>query len=61
MGALYQLRSNFKKMPGQEFYVDGPYDTWGYVIKSEHKPEKGQREEWLNLIRGTGKTRIGEY
>jgi hypothetical protein len=58
---LYQLRSKSKMHTGSKFYVNGPYDLWGIVLKSEHKPSEDPyatvNGEWLNLIRGTGKQR----
>jgi len=55
-GNLYQLRSRTRLRPGSPYTVNGPFDMFGYVIKSEHKPDDNKAEPYLNLIRGTGNT-----
>lgn len=51
---LYQFRSQFPMTPGSYCIINGPHDTHGVVIKSEHKPVDNDKREYLNLIRGTG-------
>lgn len=55
-GNLYQLRSRHNRSNGSEWYINGPYDMWGYVIKQleDNDVEKGG---YLYLIRGTGSRR----
>lgn len=48
MGQLYQLTSKHSLAPGSYVAVNGPFDRFGLVIKSDKK-EDGQ---FLNLIRG---------
>ncbi len=48
-GVLYQLASPYELRVGSYVGVNGPYDSHGVVIKSEHRPDKN---DWLNLIRG---------
>ena len=43
-GLLYQLKT--KAMPGQIMRIDGPWDTWGQVIKHQ--------ASGFHLIRGLG-------
>jgi hypothetical protein len=61
MGGLYQLRTKTEQMNGVEFYVDGPHDLWGYMLKSEYKPDATPYAvsggDWLNLVRGIGSQR----
>lgn len=54
MGNLYQLFSKRKLLVDEEFYVDGPFDRWGYVVKEIRQDPNGQ---YLYFIRGTGNTR----
>tara|TARA_R110000850_G_scaffold52285_3_gene126578 strand:+ start:102 stop:278 length:177 start_codon:yes stop_codon:yes gene_type:complete len=51
-GNLYQLRSRDKIPLGRYFFVDGPYDKHGYVLKQLDTTKEGT----LYLIRGTGGT-----
>lgn len=44
MGYLYQLKLGTHV--GQTVKIDGPFDTWGYVV--------ALKESGFNLIRGTG-------
>jgi hypothetical protein len=46
-GHLYQLPTD--RLPGQLVRIDGPWDTWGYVVK--HQPSG------YHLIRGLGHQR----
>ncbi|KWT98228.1 MULTISPECIES: hypothetical protein [unclassified Variovorax] len=47
-GSLYQLSSRFQLHVGAYVAVNGPYDTYGVVQKSEKQPD----DKFLNLIRG---------
>jgi hypothetical protein len=49
-GNLYQLRDICKFPIGSYFFVDGPYDKHGYVLKHIDTNKEGT----LHLIRGTG-------
>jgi hypothetical protein len=51
MGALYQLHSHTNLGLGECIFVNGPYDTFGYVVKAEREIRDGFQ---LYLIRGTG-------
>lgn len=55
-GNLYQLRHRHHKANGLEFYINGPYDLWGYIVKmiEGNNIEKGG---YLYLVRGTGSER----
>lgn len=53
-GNQYQLRSNSQVPNGCNVAVNGPYDTYGYVIKSDKEVKDG-RTTYLHLVRGTGK------
>ena len=57
MYALYQLTTRTEQLKGSFFFVDGPHDTYGYVLKSTQK-ESG---DWLNLVRGTGHGEQGRH
>lgn len=52
-GQLYQLSSKSRLHAGAYVEVNGPYDRYGKVIKSEEKPDGS----FLNLIRGVKKER----
>lgn len=52
-GRLYQLKGRSEIFKGSNVAVNGPYDTYGYVIKSE-KQEKDGEITYLHLVRGTG-------
>ena len=43
-------------MPGEYFYVNGPYDTHGIVVKSKKLKDR-KETSFLNTIRGTGHSR----
>lgn len=47
-GHLYQLRSKHQLPPGAYVAVNGPWDTFGSILKSEVQANG----EFLNLIRG---------
>lgn len=47
-GSLYQLSSRNRQPNGTYVAVNGPHDTFGFVVSSELK-EDG---EYLHLIRG---------
>ena len=49
-GLLYQLET--KAMPGQIMRIDGPWDTWGLVIKHQ--------ASGFHLIRGLGHKKPAE-
>lgn len=49
-GLLYQLET--KAMPGQIMRIDGPWDTWGRVIKHQ--------ASGFHLIRGLGHKKPAE-
>lgn len=46
-GALYQLQTT--ALPGQIMTINGPWDTWGMVIK--------RQPSGFHLIRGLGHTK----
>lgn len=47
-GQLYQFRSKHQRSIGSYFFINGPWDTHGRVIKSEPLNDG----EFLNLVRG---------
>lgn len=49
-GLLYQLKT--KALPGKLMRIDGPWDTWGRVLKHQ--------SSGFHLIRGLGKTKPKE-
>lgn len=49
-GNLYQLRTATKIPIGRYFFVDGPFDKHGYVVKHVETNKDGT----LHLVRGTG-------
>ena len=61
-GNLYQLWSQYKKYPGQDFEINGPYDKNGRVLKFIRKDkrahnndgESGHPGRYLYLILGEG-------
>lgn len=51
MGNLYQLHAQKSLTPGSCVFVNGPYDTFGVIVKAL----EGLRDDLrLYLIRGTG-------
>jgi len=50
---LYQLWYASKLPPGTSVEVNGPWDTYGYVLKHIRTEPDGRE---LHLIRGTGRT-----
>lgn len=60
-GNLYQLRSSTKRLGGSYFYIGGPHDTHGSVIKSEAKKDPHGKKYFLNLIRGGAEYTPKEY
>jgi hypothetical protein len=56
-GNLYQLVSDCFLANKSPVAVNGPYDKYGYVVKSERRVGKHGKIEYLNLIRGTGGNR----
>lgn len=53
-GNLYQLVSDSFLPNKSSVAINGPYDKYGFVVKSERRVGKHGRIEYLNLIRGTG-------
>lgn len=67
-GQLYQFRTKTQLSEGSYVAVNGPWDTFGVVVKSTHEPIPSLGESsfevdhlgpYLNLIRGV-KPRAGE-
>lgn len=54
-GHLYQLTSIRKLCAGDFVAVNGPWDKYGSVVKSERKDDGN----YLNLIRGRGNAKTG--
>lgn len=59
-GYLYQLRQPTRPVRGQLFIINGPWDTWGRVVKDldDYDRTKGG---YLALIRGFGKCKPPKF
>ena len=58
---MYQLYSTTKLLPGDPFLINGPYDRYGFVYKSQEILDGEHKGEFLNLVRGTGEERIPKH
>lgn len=67
-GQLYQFRTKTPLSQGAYVEVNGPWDTYGAVVKSSHEPaptpgslctpQECEERPYLNLVRGVQKRQL---